>query len=174
MPINTNDKTADVNVFVRISTDHELELFTDEAGSVRMTNDAPVVVSISKHGEIGFRFIRNHNPGHHGANIETADLIVIPQDRNDNTRPSKRKKDTPFDKTAHKEWVLFLPDPAPATDPGNLNGSLQPPTGSLSIPAGKGKLRADGVNNTYKYTICALSDDGTWFDAVDPTIKIEP
>ncbi len=172
MPLDPDDKTPPVNVYVRISTDHELELFTDEIGATKVSNDNPV--SIRKNGKLGLRFIRNHNPGHHGPNIETADLIIIPQDVGDSSRPSGRRKDNPFNRGVHKEWVLFFPDPSPPDDPGNLNGSVKPPPGSTSIPAGEAKLRGDGVGLIYKYTVCALSDDGSWFDAVDPTIKIEP
>ncbi len=171
MSTSTDDKAVQANIYVRITTDHELELFTDETGANRLTNDSPI--SIRKSGKIGLRFIRNHNAGHHGPNIETADLIIIPQDCPDTSRASGRRKDNPFDRTDHKEWVVFLPDPAKSDDPGNLNGGVRPPAGSISIPAGTAKIRSDGEGLEYKFTVCALSDGGSWFDAVDPTIKIE-
>lgn len=167
--------TKDVrHVYVMLDEDHNISLYFDPAGKNPMSDITPLVVPDGKKkGHVQFSFIGDPTPGQHGAFIETADLIIIPQTVPAGDAVYGRRKDSPFEPKSQRTWVLL--DPAPDSDPGNWRGSVKPGTDG-SIPVGDPiKVKdADAPSGLYKYAIVALCDGGAVFMSVDPTIKIEP
>lgn len=162
------------HVYVMIDENHKLTLYSDPAGRTEMTNLTPLHVPDGKrNGHVQFSFIGDPTPGQHGAFIETADLIIIPQTVPDPTATYGRRKDSPFHPNNQRTWIL--PDPAAPNDPGNWMGSMRPGSDG-AIPVGNPiKVKdVDEISLLYKYAIVALCDGGVEFTSVDPTIRIEP
>ena len=180
---------VDLDMYVRIVGNHELELFWDRDGL------DPVDVTKPKSGQcrgkIQFHFIYNNNPGHHWENgigpkhIETAALIVIAQTELD-LNDGEIKRNSPFEKNPHSDMCHYISDPDPA-QLGNLKGGAdskaEPKGGPIEkqfITAGKVKFRDTNPypkgadpSGVIKWALVALCDGGKKFCAVDPTIKLE-